>query len=152
MNATLLIADGQAASRTALARFFSRCGFRVETARNTLECLIKLRLLRPDVLVADVETLSGGADAVVAFVQESRFELPRPDVVIVGNAPPTILSERTGVPEPSCFEKPLRAESVLERVGLVVALIDLRRKRQAQARRRRLRVPTEAAMPEMCLT
>ena len=127
MNATLLVCDGESPSRDMLERFFSQCGFRLGTARNGLECLEKIRSLHPDMLVADFETLWGGAAAVMAFLHESCFEFKIPIVLIVGNAPPRILSRRTGVPEASCFQKPLQMERLLDRVGLVFAQVDLRR-------------------------
>jgi two-component system response regulator AtoC len=127
MDATLLLCDYQSPSRDAVERFFSQCGFRVETAHDGLECLNKVRSLEPDVLVADLETPWGGAAAVVAFLHESCFEFEIPVVLIVGNSPPQILSQRTNVPESLCFQKPLRMENLLDRVGLAIAVIDLRR-------------------------
>lgn len=53
MDATLLIADGPSPSRDALERFFSQCGFQVETACDGLECLAKVRALEPEVLLVD---------------------------------------------------------------------------------------------------
>jgi len=149
MDARLLLCDRQSPSRDALERFFSRCGFRVETAHNGLECLAKVRPLKPDVLVADFETPCGSAAVVVASLHESRFEFEIPIVLIVGNAPPRILSQRTGVPESFCFQKPLRTESLLERVGLAIALVDLRRNGQ---RRFHNRLPGRPDEAETCLT
>lgn len=130
MDATLLLCDHQSPSRDALERFFFWCGFRVKIAHDGLECLNKVRSLQPDVLVTDFETPWGGAAAVVAFLRESSFEFEIPVVVIVGNAPPPILSQGTGVPASFCFQKPLRMESLLDRVGLAIALVDLRRNGQ----------------------
>lgn len=127
MDATLLVADGHAPSRTRLKQFFSRCGFRVATACDGLECLEKVRSLEPDVLVADFEMPWGGAAAVLAFLHESCFEFEIPAVLVVGDAPRRTLSRRTGLPEAACFEKPLPMEKLLDGVGLAVALIDLRR-------------------------
>ncbi len=130
MDATLLLCDHQSASRDALKRFFSRCGFRVETACDGWECLNIVRSLQPDVLVIDSGAPRGGAAAVLAFLHESCFEFEMPFVLVVGNAPPATLSQRTGVPESSCFQKPLPSERLLDRVGLAIALIDLRDSRQ----------------------
>lgn len=149
MDATLLLCDRRSPSRDALERFFSRCGFRVETAHDRLECLNKVRSLQPDVLVTDFQTPWGGAAAVVAFLYQSCFEFETPVVLIVGNAPPRILSRRTGVPESFCFQKPLRMESLLDCVGLAIALIDLRRNGQRRFHGHRPGRPDEA---ETCLT
>jgi len=141
MDATLLIADAQPTSREALGRFFTGCGFRMETAGDGLECLNKVKSLKPDVLVADLDAPWGGAAAVVAFLQESCFDCEMPAVLVIGNAAPQVLSERTGVPQSSCFEKPLRMERLLDRVGLAIALIDLRRDGKTPAKSRRRRRP-----------
>jgi len=139
MDATLLIADAQPASREALERFFTGCGFRVETACDGLECLNKVKSLKPDVLVADLDAPWGGAAGVVAFLCESCFDCEMPAVLVIGNAAPRTLSERTGVPQSSCFEKPLRMERLLDRVGLAIALIDLRRDEKMPGKRQRRR-------------
>jgi len=55
MDATVLIADDESASRDALESFFAPCGFRVETACDGLECLCSLRALKPEVLVVGSE-------------------------------------------------------------------------------------------------
>lgn len=148
MDATLLVADGESPSRDALERFFLGCGFRVETAGDGLECLNKLRSLQPDVLVADLDTPWGGAAAIMGFLHESCYEFKIPAILIVGHAPPEILSQRVGVPESSCFQKPLRMESLLDRVGLAVALLDLRRNGRRRFNGRPLGRPDEA---EPCL-
>jgi len=127
MDARLVIADSEPASRGALERFFSGCGFRVETAGDGLECLDKVRSLKPHVLVADLETPWGGAAAVAAFLHESCYEFEIPAILVTGRAPPEVLAQRTGVPESSCFQKPLSMDGLLDRVGLAIALIDLRR-------------------------
>ena len=143
MDARLLVADGQSPSRGALERFFSQCGFRVETAHDALECLSMVRSLQPDVLVADLEMPWGGAAAVAAFLREACSESGVPAVLVVGNAPREVLSQRTGVPESSCFQEPLRMESLLDRVGLAMALIDLRRNWPLRSSGRRLPQPNE---------
>ena len=143
MDATLLVADGQSPSRGALERFFSACGFRVQTAHDALEWLGMVRSLHPDVVVADVDTPRGGAAAVVAFLRETGSESDVPAVLVVGNAPPEVLSQRTGVPESSCFQEPLRMESLLDRVGLAMALTDLRRNWPPRSNGRRLPQPNE---------
>jgi DNA-binding NtrC family response regulator len=135
MDATLLIAETQSPSRDAVQGFLSRCGFQVEIAHDGLDCLAKFRALEPDVLVVDWELPWGGAAAVVAFLNEIRFEFDMPFVLIVGDAPPEILSEATGIPHSSCFQKPLRMESLLDEVGTAMARIDLRRNGRASPSR-----------------
>jgi CheY-like chemotaxis protein len=134
MDATLLIAGDPSASRETMERFFADCGFRVEVAGDGLECLDKVRSSKPDVLVVDLETPWGGAGGVVAFLHESCCEFDVPAILIVGREPSRVIAERTGVPESACFQEPLRMETLLDRVGLAVALIDLRRNETTRRR------------------
>jgi FixJ family two-component response regulator len=148
MDATVVIAAGKSRSRDGLELRFSQCGFQVETACDGLECLAKVGALEPEVLVVDWELAWGGAAGVVAFLNETCFEIEMPVVLVVGNAPAAVLSQWTGVPESSCFRKPVRTESLLDWVGLAMALIDLRRNREPPPRRRGLGRPGET---ETCL-
>jgi len=150
MDATLLIADGPSPARDALEDFFSRCGFRVVTAGSGLECLEKARVWEPEVLVIDWELPRGGAAAVLPLLSEEHFEFEPPAVLLViGDAPPAVLSEGAGVPRASCLQKPVDAEHLLDRVGLAIAWIDLHRNWEAPLRRRQLGRLREA---EACLT
>jgi DNA-binding NtrC family response regulator len=148
MDATLLIADIQSPSRDALEDHLTRCGFRLEGAGDGLDCLAKVRALEPEVLVIDWELPWGGAAAVVAFLNEIHFEFEMPTVLVIGNAPPEVLSERTGVPHSSCFPKPVQMDRLLDEVGLAMAQIDLRTNGEASPSRLRLSHPCEK---ETCL-
>lgn len=130
MDATLLLCDDESLSRDMLERFFSQCGFHVETARNEWECIEKVKTLHPDVLVAGFETLDCDASAVTWLLHESYLGSEMPAVLIVGNLGPRVLSRRTGVPESFCLQRPLWMEGLLDRVGLAFAQIDLRRNQQ----------------------
>ena len=70
MSPLLLIAEGDAELRTACQQFLARCRYHVETAADGLECLEKLRRLRPPVLVLDRELRWGGGDGVLAWLRE----------------------------------------------------------------------------------
>lgn len=127
MDATLLIAEHPSLSRDALESFLVRCGFHVETAGDGPECLSALRALEPDVLVVDSELPWGGAAGVVAFLNETRFEFEMPAILVVGEQSPAVLSERIGVPDSCCLEKPVPTDELLDWVGLAMAAICLRR-------------------------
>jgi CheY-like chemotaxis protein len=133
MAATLLVCGSESPSRDKLERFFSQCGFRVRTAHDGLDCLEKVRLLQPEVLVADVDTPWDVADEVMTFLHQDGFGSETPFVFVVGDATPRILARLTGVPEASCFQKPLQMERLLDRVGLAFAQVDLRRKEDGPA-------------------
>lgn len=81
----------------------------------------------------------------MASLNETPFEIEIPAVLIVGSAPPAVLSQWTGVPRSSCFQKPLRMERLLDQVGLTMALIDLRSSGDGRLNRRRAGRPDEEA-------
>ncbi len=149
MDATLLSTDGEWPSHNILKRFFAQCGFRVEVAHDRLEWLTKARSLAPEVLVIDLDASWGGDAAVRALRTGMRGGFAVPAVFVIGNAPPDALARRTGVPGPFCFQKPVAMDSLLDRIGLTVAMIDLLRK-TGQPRPRR-RPPNQPTNRELCL-
>lgn len=112
-------------SRDAMDDFFSQHGFQVETACDGLECLGKVRSLKPYALVVDWDLPWGGAAAVLAFLKETHCQLEMPAILVVGDAPPTVRSQRSAVPRSSCFRTPVPMDSLLDRVELAAARIDL---------------------------
>jgi DNA-binding response OmpR family regulator len=70
MNPILLVAEGDAELRELYQRLLAVCGYDVETAAHGLECLEKLRRLRPAVLILDRELRWGGSDGVLAWLRE----------------------------------------------------------------------------------
>jgi hypothetical protein len=107
-----------------------------------------VKKLQPDVLVAGFETVERDASAVTWLLHEIGCESEMPAVLIVGNAPPRVLSRHTGVPKSFCLQKPLRMEGLLDRVGLAFAQIDLRRNQQRPFHDRRVAHSEDA---ETCL-
>ncbi len=144
MKATLLRTDGGSPSPDALTRFFSHCGFCVETARSRREWLAKVQSLEPEVALVDLDVPWGCHDAAAALSPAVRRGFALPAVFVVGTAPAETLSRLTGVPLDACFQKPLQTENLLDRVGLAVALIDLlRRQGGLPARRPPIARPAE---------
>ena len=146
MDAKLLIVDPESGSRDALTRFFSRCGFRVETALDGLECVDKIDVFHPDVVLANVDAPWGDAAASAALDPECSVAA----FLVMGEATPPVLSRRTGVSESFCFSKPLRLDHLLDQVGLAVAMLDLHARLEARRpfRQRRALPVLEA---EACL-
>src|SRR5262245_61090353 len=70
MKPTVLIADSDAELCATYRRLLNRRGYDVETAADGLDCLEKLRRLRPAVLVLDLGLRWGGADGVLACLRE----------------------------------------------------------------------------------
>lgn len=82
---TILFADGDRVLRDTYVELFSSHGLQVETARDGLECLAKLRRFVPDLLILDLELLWGGSDGVLAWLREERT-LPALPVVVMASA------------------------------------------------------------------
>jgi DNA-binding NtrC family response regulator len=80
MKPMLLIAEGDAELCEMYQRFLVKHGYKVETARNGLDCLAKLRQAMPAVLVLDRELLWGGGDGVLAWLRE---QTPPPELRVV---------------------------------------------------------------------
>lgn len=72
MTPVLLIADGDGELSELYAMFFAECGFEVETSAGGVDCLVKLRRLRPAVLLLDRELPWGGGDGILAWLREQR--------------------------------------------------------------------------------
>ncbi len=62
MKNRLLIADRNGESCEVYRRFLTERGYEVETSTDGLDCLAKLRQVRPVVLVLDLELLWGGLE------------------------------------------------------------------------------------------
>jgi two-component system response regulator MprA len=78
MNATLLIAESDAELSGVYRKFFSKSGYTVETASSGLDCLERLRRIRPVAIVLERELPWGGGDGVLAWLrqEESLSEVP----------------------------------------------------------------------------
>ena len=80
MKHRLLIANRDAELCDLYRRFLTELGYEVETATDGLDCLAKLRLAAPAVLVLDQELLWGGGDGVLAWLRE---ESPAPKIPVL---------------------------------------------------------------------
>ena len=125
MDAIVLIADNDPKRRDVLRHFFWESGFLVATAAQAVDCLDELAGLDPDVLVIDAE-LPGGIEAIIARASRSRRISNKPILLVIGQTPAESLSARSGVPVGNCFEYPVRADDLLDRAGIELALRLLR--------------------------
>jgi DNA-binding response OmpR family regulator len=85
MKQRLLVADRDAELCEVFQRFLTEWGYQVETSTDGLDCLAKLRLVRPAVLVLDLELLWGGGDGVLAWLRE-QSPAPRIPVLLTATA------------------------------------------------------------------
>jgi DNA-binding response OmpR family regulator len=72
MKPALLIADGDVELCDFCHRFFSEEGYEVAIASDGLDCLEKLRRVRPAALVLDLDLRWGGGDGVLAWLRDER--------------------------------------------------------------------------------
>ncbi len=126
MDAILLIADNDMRRRGELRRFFSSNGFLVAAASDGLGCLAEVVALEPDALVIALEIPWGGGDGVIARLNDGLPVRRKPFILVMGDAPPGVLSMRTGVAPCNCFPKPVRKEDLLDRIGVELGIRLLR--------------------------
>ncbi len=120
MKQTLLIAEGDAELGDIFRRFLARRGFAVETAGDGLDCLDKLRLHQPAVLVLDQELRWGGGDGVLAWLRE---EGPRTGVAVILTTTAGSPANGPETPEPPVVKvltKPFALTDLLESVRGVI--------------------------------
>lgn len=118
----VLIADGDNRWLDAARRVFSQCGYPVETATDGLECLAKMHEQAPDVLIVEVDIPWGGGDGVVAELSDDSISPKKPAVLVLGDAPPRVLSRRAGVADSCCYQKPIRINQLMNAVRLATGL------------------------------
>ncbi len=70
MKPILLVADGDAELCEIYQRFLGERGYEVAVASDGLECLEKLRRVRPAALVLDLGLRWGGGDGVLAWLRD----------------------------------------------------------------------------------
>lgn len=73
MKKTLLIADGDAELCDLYRRFLSARGYDVESSSDGLDCVAKLRRMKPAALVLDPELRWGGGVGVLAWLREESL-------------------------------------------------------------------------------
>jgi len=85
MKNRLLIADRNSEPCEVYQRFLTERGYEVGASADGLDCLAKLRQVRPVVLVLDLELVWGGSDGVLAWLRENT-RAPRTAVLLAGTA------------------------------------------------------------------
>lgn len=91
MERQLLIADADSFLSDIYRTYFTAHGYSVRVTAGGVECLTALRETTPDVLVLDTELKWGGADGVLAVMDEEERLASVPVVLlndVHGQAPP----------------------------------------------------------------
>lgn len=136
MRPQAVICDRDPKTQETCGRLCTDYDVDAHTADGGVECLTLLRDLEPSLLVLDVDALWGGVDGVLDCMDYDSSRPVLPLVVVTGNEPPEVLSERTGVPRDQCLQKPLRYLALAE--GILSA---------AEAPERSSRTPLSEARP-----
>jgi CheY-like chemotaxis protein len=115
MSCKVLIADADPTWLDTCKRDLGANGFTVETAPDGLACLARLQDgPLPDALVLELDIPWGGGDGVLGWLREHEQKrgLGRCLIVVTGNGSPALLSERMGIPESLCLQKPILSEQL----------------------------------------
>jgi two-component system phosphate regulon response regulator PhoB len=121
MKPTLLIADGDAELCDIYRRIITERGYHVETAVDGLDCMAKLRRVKPAAVVLDLELPWGGGDGVLAWLREDKAASGAA-VILTATAARSI--DALMVSEPPVvgyLHKPFALPALLEKVRSAVA-------------------------------
>jgi two-component system OmpR family response regulator len=121
MKATLLIAEGDAELCDLYRKFLMERGYEVETARDGLDCLAKLRRRLPAALVLDRSLCWGGGDGVLAWMREQRASCGVPVVLTTTAGDTEDVAEGIEPPVVLSLPKPFSLAALLESVHVALA-------------------------------
>jgi CheY-like chemotaxis protein len=81
MKPIVLVADGDSQLRELYEMYLGECGYEVETAADGLECVAKLRQMKPAALLLDLQLPWGGGDGVVDWLRQESSTFGAPVVL-----------------------------------------------------------------------
>lgn len=110
MEQRLLIADADSYLSDLYLKYFGAHGYSVRVASGGVECLTALRETTPDVLVLDTELKWGGADGVLAVMDEED-DLSTIPIVLLNDKP--LLAARVI----DRLHKPFYFQKLLDSIG-----------------------------------
>jgi DNA-binding NtrC family response regulator len=116
MKPTLLIADGDAELCELYQFCLTKCGYKVATASDGLDCLEKLHRVMPAVLVLDRDLHWGGGDGVLAWLREEGAPFRVPVVLTATDSYPPVVAEAVQPPVVTFLPKPFALAALLESV------------------------------------
>ena len=123
-NRSTLIVDDSPSVRLMTARAVEKAGWHAETARDGIEALEKLRVIRrPDVILSDIEMPRMGGYEFVAALGEDDKMRDIPVIFISSRADESEQAEAAGVTE--CLTKPYDERRLIETIGRLAAKTEL---------------------------
>jgi two-component system response regulator AtoC len=121
MIQSVLIAEGDGELCAIYKKFLTERGYRVETARDGLDCLANLRRTTPAAVVLDLELRWGGGDGVLAWLREQQALAQLP-VVLTATAGSTLAATDAIVPPVvQILPKPFTLMTLLDSVRAAIA-------------------------------
>lgn len=121
MNRNVLIADGDAALLDVYRRFLTVRGFQVETARDGVDCLAKIKQRTPAAVVVDRDLLWGGSDGVVACLSEQSATAELPVILMSPDAAVKVDFDGDGSSAVRMLRKPFVLRDLLASVCAALA-------------------------------
>ena len=94
-------------------------GFEVKTARDGLEGLLKLRMLKPAALVLDIMMPDVGGLRVLDELAEEHADVP---VIVVTGKPQAAAESRKRLGDDNVFDKPFDLDDFVARIRAVAGL------------------------------
>ena len=125
MSPRLLVTDADPYMREIYRLYFPHFGFDVATAADGLDCLAEMREFHPDALILDLDLLWGGADGVLAALQESGEGPPLPVVLTTKWLRLGYPRKYLAPPVVNVLEKPFRLRDLRTIVEAAVAATPL---------------------------
>lgn len=83
-KAKILVADDESSVRDILVAFFSRKGYRVETAYDGSETISKLNSYKPDILLLDLKMPDMDGEEVLEYVNDNNIAV---SIIIITGHP-----------------------------------------------------------------
>ncbi len=119
---TALVADDEEGARNALAEVLRRSGYDVQTAADGREAVERLKTVKIDVLLLDLQMPTYDGFETLAYVQEHRQGLP---IVLLTGLPPdeiqALMSKGRMTELPPLLEKPCDPDQLLQLLELVIS-------------------------------
>jgi DNA-binding response OmpR family regulator len=114
----VLVVEDDKAVRELIDTVLSTEGYDVRSARDGLEGLLKLRMLKPSALVLDIMMPDVGGLRVLDELASEHADVP---VIVVTGKPQAAAECRVRLGDANVFDKPFDLDDFLKRVGEVTA-------------------------------
>jgi DNA-binding response OmpR family regulator len=101
----VLLSDANEQLAEVYRYFLARQGHAVEVAHGELDCLMRLRLNRPEVLVLDLDLIQSGWSGVLVWLRALEQDTA-PAVLLTGTDATDLLAAMSIPPVVGCLHKP----------------------------------------------